>query len=311
MTATAAKWKFAGSEESNRSYSLGDIAEMNDLYSRAQRANAVTKGTPCASFGDYPKEDTATLVSETATKGAGQPAESGRDCINLELVWDYGPTIEAYDLYYTLTEAQGGYITEDELLSKAHAYDEEEKRGGNEKGELKRGIDNARETTFDVWDYSPEDFTTFTGSGSVTETYRAIDSVGNETRYRVTVYIVDTTARDVEKGKVRFISKKHLNTLDADSIWRVNPEYNTQLQAVLNNRKKNTETYTSTALGTNVTFEKPGSGTWETEPEQVWQFSHEDVLAVQEWIEAHGVGNIREENALSNFLKKFAANRIK
>ena len=40
---------------------------------------------------------------------------------NMYRVWDYGPLIEAYDLYYTLEQAQSGYITEEELLSHAKA----------------------------------------------------------------------------------------------------------------------------------------------------------------------------------------------
>lgn len=239
-----------------------------------------------------------------ASSGGSQPY------VNLYAVWDYGPLIEAYDLYYTLEEAQKTTattgITEAELLSRATVTDEED-------GELPPGADKdyggGKKTTFVVSDYSITDFTSFTSDGSVTINYRAIDTAGNITNKMVTVHIVDTTAKKANTGKVRFISKKHLNTLDEDSVWRVDPEYNTQLQAVLNNRKKNTETYTSTALGTNVTFEKPGSGIWETAPEQTWIFSHEQVEEVKAYVDSHGVGNSRSDTALAEFLSRFSSCR--
>ena len=52
-------------------------------------------------------------------------AEDGGE-ITLYAVWDDCPWIQAQDLYYTLEQAQSGFITEEEILSHATATDRED-----------------------------------------------------------------------------------------------------------------------------------------------------------------------------------------
>lgn len=77
---------------------------------------------------------------------------------------------------------------------------------------------------------------------------------------------------------VRYISEEHLDTLEENSIWREreNQEY---LQAIL--RKQ--------------------------EPAETWAFSHEDVLAAQEWITERETGNWKAgQEANQGFLERFS-----
>ena len=69
----------------------------------------------------------------------------------------------------------------------------------------------------------------------------------------------------------------------------------------------NTEHYTVTVLGQAVDIEKPGTGTWTTPPEEVWEFTHEEVLAVQQYVDDHGIGNSEEADGLQGFLTQFAS----
>lgn len=52
-------------------------------------------------------------------------AEDGGE-ITLYAAWDDCPWIQAQDLYYTLEQAQSGFITEEEILSHATATDRED-----------------------------------------------------------------------------------------------------------------------------------------------------------------------------------------
>lgn len=316
----------------------GSIATLYDNLDRETGEEHFTKEEEVTAFLD---EDTGEEVKQKRTgKVAGWmkgEAESGRlyqkgqqeavtalsdgipGAVELTAAWDMGPTIEAYDLYYSLKEAQSGYITEEELLRQAAATDEvvytdAEGNLAKKTVEIKAGTDDTAGTVFKVWDYAPGNFTVFQHSGSITETYLAQDSAGNVTKYRITVHIVDTTPRDTNpsKGKVRFISKKYLWTLDENSIWVKNEEYAQTLRDCLDNERVDQELSDKVSLiPDSMRVIKPGSGHWKKEPEQVWRFSHEDVLRVQEYVKEHGIGNLQEKDGLKNFLEEFKDNRIK
>jgi hypothetical protein len=326
-TATAVQWsldKEAQIGDSN--YGIGNDVSAGDLFRDASnKQGAITNGAPNTDYGLFPKLGQAQMAQADGMRGnvpfamsgsnefsmnlfAAAPA--GQPFVNLYAVWDEGPMVEAYDLYYTLEEAQGTTdttgITMEELLRRAEATDKED-------GVLPHGEDapypGGKKTTFTVSGYAPTDFSSFTAAGSVSINYRAVDTAGNVTNKMVTVYIVDTRARDANKGRVRFISEKYLDTLAEDSIWRVDSAYYDELAAVLANHREGAETFTGTAFGQTVTMEKPGTGTWVTEPEQTWVFTHEQVEAVKAYVEANGIGKTRSEAALDGFLAQFAACR--
>ena len=215
------------------------------------------------------------------TNAAGVTDQSGAT-ITLYAVWDDCPWIVAENLYYTLTQAQSGYITDSEILSHATAYDREDgspiEPGFHENG-----------TSFSIPDYQASDFMQFQREGSCTENLTVVDSTGSTYYKQITVYVVDTTAVAVEpEGTTRFINEYYYNQpeanggLAADSIWLTDPEYAAALQTAFANSRN-------------------GSA------EEVYEFSHEDILAMKQFIDDNGFGNTRSDDALTRFYNQFMA----
>lgn len=226
--------------------------------------------------------------------------------VNLYAIWDEYPQIAASDIYLPLSYAQEGRITEEYLLGYAVATDEELKSTSNTKGILKHGTDSVNGTIFKVLDYQESEFLGAGSDMAMSITYHAEDAVGNVTEKMVMVHLADTTPQPYEPGYVRFISKEYEDTLEENSIWR-SGEYAETLAQVLNNSKTGEE-YTTVsqlqqALGVKP-VKKPGSGTWK-HVEQVWRFTHEEVLAVQEYIDANGLFGSQE-----GFLATFGHCRV-
>ena len=215
------------------------------------------------------------------TNAAGVTDQSGAT-ITLYAVWDDCPWIVAENLYYTLTQAQSGYITDSEILSHATAYDREDgspiEPGFHENG-----------TSFSIPDYQASDFTQFRREGSCTENLTVVDSTGSTYYKQITVYVVDTTAVAVKpEGTTRFINEHYYNQseenggLAADSIWLTDPEYAAALQTAFTNSRNGTA-------------------------EEVYEFSHEDILAMKQFIDDNGFGNTRSDDALTRFYNQFMA----
>ncbi|MDE6904667.1 MAG: S8 family serine peptidase [Lachnospiraceae bacterium] len=226
--------------------------------------------------------------------------------VNLYVIWDEFPQIKAGDLYFSLEEAKKGCLTQDYLLGFAEASDKELVGVTDEKGTISPGEDRKHNTSFWISDYREEDFTGAEENMSLTITYCARDTVGNETRKMVTVHLVDISPRDYKKGKVRFISQEHIDTLPENSLWRTQ-EYAAVLKRTLNNHKTG-EVYTKPSaveqmLGAKP-VKKPGSGSWER-VFQVWKFTHEQVLLVQDFMERKGIHNSQQA-----FLDEFGYCRV-
>ena len=161
-----------------------------------------------------------------------------RVTIRLYAQWDQAPRIVADDLYVSLEDAMAGKITEEWLAAQVEAVDGEDGMLSYGKGEG---------ATYYLLDYSPTDFTAFKRSGSVTQTYYARDSIGNEVRKRIRVYVVDVGVEDSENmdGDIRFISDCYLKDenggwvsedaggLREGSKWMWLEEYREILEAVL------------------------------------------------------------------------------
>ena len=218
---------------------------------------------------------------KTLAEKAGVTDQNGAT-ITLYAVWDDCPWIKATDLYYTLEQAQSGFITAEEILSHATASDREDGSpilpGFHEDG-----------TSFSIPDYAPTDFTQFNSDGSCTENLTVVDSAGSVYKKQITVHVVDTTAKPLENvGTTRFINEYYYNQpyeyggLRDDSIWKTDPEYAETLQDAFDNLKNNT-------------------------PEETYYFSHETILEMKQYIEEHGFGNSKEPDALRNFYDKFMA----
>ncbi len=233
-------------------------------------------------------------------------ADKKMPVIALYAVWDQYPQIFAADMYFPLADAQNGVLTEGYLLNRVKATDYELISGANTEGMLKPGIDADNNTSFSIIDYQAEEFTSATQEMNFTLTFRAKDAAGNISMKMVHVYLVDTSQKEQETGKVRFISGKYADTLVQDSVWR-SGTYAKTLAYVLGN-KKTGEEYTEVTplqqLFGMKPVKKPGSGVW-THVQEVWQFTHEQVLTIQDYVKTVGAGG-----DTSGFIGRFGHCRV-
>ena len=214
-------------------------------------------------------------------------AEDGGE-ITLYAVWDDCPWIQAQDLYYTLEQAQSGFITEEEILSHATAIDRED---GSPilPGTNPAPSDPEVFTSFTIPDYQESEFTNLQHDFATSENLTVVDHTGNTYVKQIMVYVVDTTPV-VEKpeGKTRFISEKYFKLdhehggLEENSIWMTNPEYHAALQRAFDNLKNDT-------------------------PEDEFLIPHETILEMKQYVQDHGIGNSKEPGALTEFYNRFMA----
>ena len=217
-------------------------------------------------------------------------AEDGGE-ITLYAVWDDCPWIQAQDLYYTLEQAQSGFITEEEILSHATATDRED---GSPilPGTNPAPSDPEVCTSFTIPDYQAEEFTNLQHDFATSENLTVVDHVGNTYVKQIMVHVTDTTPKKLTQmdltGVTRFINSKYYNKsfeeggLEDNSIWKVDPEYKAALESALNNMDHDT-------------------------PVETYVFSKETIKQMKQYVETHGIGNSKEPDALRNFYNLFLA----
>ena len=227
-----------------------------------------------------PKWKAGDIVQSLVTEDGGE--------ITLYAVWDDCPWIQAQDLYYTLEQAQSGFITEEEILNHATATDRED---GSPilPGTNPAPSDPEVFTSFTIPDYQESEFTNLQHDFATSENLTVVDHTGNTYVKQIMVYVVDTMPV-VEKpeGKTRFISEKYFKLdhehggLEENSIWMTNPEYHAALQRAFDNLKNDT-------------------------PEDEFLITHETILEMKQYIQDHGIGNSKEPDALTEFYNRFMA----
>ena len=214
-------------------------------------------------------------------------AEDGGE-ITLYAVWDDCPWIQAQDLYYTLEQAQSGFITEEEILSHATATDRED---GSPilPGTNPAPSDPEVFTSFTIPDYQAGEFTNLQHDFATSENLTVVDHTGSTYVKQIMVYVVDTTpVVKKPEGKTRFISEKYFQLdhehggLEENSIWMTNPEYHAALQRAFDNLKNDT-------------------------PEDEFLIPHETILEMKQYVQEHGIGNSKEPGALTEFYNRFMA----
>ena len=214
-------------------------------------------------------------------------AEDGGE-ITLYAVWDDCPWIQAQDLYYTLEQAQSGFITEEEILSHATATDRED---GSPilPGTNPAPSDPGVFTSFTIPDYQAEEFTNLQHDFAISENLTVVDHVGNTYVKQIMVHVTDTTPVKVKpEGKTRFISEKYFNLnhehggFEENSIWMTDPDYHSALQKAFDNLKNDT-------------------------PEDEFLIPHETILEMKQYVQDHGIGNSKEPGALTEFYNRFMA----
>ena len=217
-------------------------------------------------------------------------AEDGGE-ITLYAVWDDCPWIQAQDLYYTLEQAQSGFITEEEILRHATATDRED---GSPilPGTNPAPSDPEVFTSFTIPDYQAGEFTNLQHDFATSENLTVVDHTGNTYVKQIMVYVTDTTPKKITQmdltGVTRFINSKYYHKpyeeggLEDNSIWKVDPEYKAALESALNNMDNDT-------------------------PVETYVLSKETIKEIKKYVEDHGIGNSREPDALNNFYELFLA----
>ena len=267
-----------------------DIVEDTEEIENNKKAEAPKKKVYASVFMGWSLEDGKdTFIPKWKAGDIVQNlvAEDGGE-ITLYAVWDDCPWIQAQDLYYTLEQAQSGFIMEEEILSHATATDRED---GSPilPGTNPAPSDPEVFTSFTIPDYQAEEFTNLQHDFATSENLTVVDHVGNTYVKQIMVHVVDTTPV-VEKpeGKPRFISEKYFNLdhehggLEENSIWMMNPEYHAALQKAFDNLKNDT-------------------------PEDEFLIPHETILEMKQYIQEHGIGNSKEPDALTEFYNRFMA----
>ena len=217
-------------------------------------------------------------------------AEDGGE-ITLYAVWDDCPWIQAQDLYYTLEQAQSGFITEEEILRHATATDRED---GSPilPGTNPAPSDPEVFTSFTIPDYQAGEFTNLQHDFATSENLTVVDHTGNTYVKQIMVYVTDTTPKKITQmdltGVTRFINSKYYHKpyeeggLEDNSIWKVDPEYRAALESALSNMDNDT-------------------------PVETYVLSKETIKEIKKYVEDHGIGNSREPDALNNFYELFLA----
>lgn len=218
--------------------------------------------------------------------------------VTLTAIWDDTAVITAQDRYFTVDDSQSGKITLEELLSTAKVVDD---------------LDADITDKLTVKNYHPDNYNQFKSDGSVKIVYTVTDNSGNKAEISVMAYIVDTTAVEEEKNTyVRFIGPDYYQEsyenggLEENSIWRNDPEYAATLERAMQNRLSITYGYNeATFFNIPIKAKKAASESRDHLVEQ-WVFTKQDIKAVKEYVNEHGIGNIKEPDALANFRLQFA-----
>lgn len=138
------------------------------------------------------------------------------DVITLYAIWDDAPQfiVESYpDRYFTLEEAQQGYITKEELLSTVVVKDRES--GGR--------------LQVDVVGYDADEFTSVTDDCTISTRYEVTDTGGNKSYLNINVWILQngqlppeliSYARSINETYANKDVPETLGGLAVDSKWR-------------------------------------------------------------------------------------------
>ena len=259
---------------------------------------------------------------DAAVYGASQGKMTSGTWLNMYAVWDKFPQLDAYNRYFTLKQAENGEITTEALLTTLRFKDEEDTDGRylyskdyeyNKKENclIIKGKDGA---TLKL--RAETDMDSLKETGKSTIRYTLTDSAGNITTKEVECRIVDTS--DIQKEYdtyVRFISPKYYKKngayvskenggLEEHSIWKTDPEYAALLDKAMSNEKRGIQKKSVRVFGVKFEADDPGSGTWD-HVEETWEFTHEQVRSVDDFVDEHGYMNYKEKDGLKKFREQY------
>ena len=212
-------------------------------------------------------------------------SDDGRASIDLYATWDKAPMFtKAVDI--TILSSEVDTYTKNDVLEDIVAVDVE-----HEKKYHTDIIENGSKVT--VLDFDRNELKQLakgkTGAASVT--LQAKDSVGNITKTRILIWVIqeipeETLTGEVRDGYTRFVSAESYKASYADgglypeSKWLLDDEYKALITSAFSNLESST-------------------------PIETWYFTHEDVVKTQDYIDTYGIGKSKSDVALLNWYNTF------
>lgn len=207
--------------------------------------------------------DKAKVMNLTATDG---------EFIDLYAIWDDAPNFmiaEYPDRFFTLEEAQGGFITEEELLKTVKVYD-------RETHELPKKTTEDVETGDDIGvtivGYDEDEWKSLTDDSTVSVRYQVKDEAGHKTYLNIRVTVTRNGALPKEEVEYyRSISDEYRGGLADLSRWRIDETYSSKLDDAFSGSAKTHSLYVGA----------------------------DELDTVRDYVKDNGMGNSRDGNALS------------
>lgn len=231
----------------------------------------------------------------------------------LNAVWDQYPEFEEMDPIHVFKSDNYDYMTDDWLLKFVTVNDRED-------GKLINGKDVT------VENFDPEELKQLQHTGAASVTFRATDSAKNVTRYTVTIVVEDRTPLEktlpddlsgklyYENSYPRFICREAFEIGDPDSPNYFGSGYNgtttnmygqkVPVYLYVGGLHPQSRWYTDDVWKKEIYqgFENEENDT----PEEVWEFTHQDILDIQKYVDDNGLGDMNGEGNLDKFYQEFA-----
>lgn len=179
---------------------------------------------------------------------AGQLSQTDGDTITLYAVWDDAPQFVVNEYphrFFTLQQAQSGFITESELLSTVEATDRE--TNPLEHKTRAQVVSSGNDVGVTLYDYDSSDYTSLTGPATISLTYKVKDEVGSVAFLRIRVAISDGTITAPTRTQyLRGIAPHYFTEpagnggLAPQSLWRLDPTRQNALAAALDGHAQST-----------------------------------------------------------------------
>lgn len=245
------------------------------------------------------KDGVCHKVTYEVTDSAGNTVQAVGD---VYVKYNNFPVITAGDRFFTLEEAQSGMINE-ELILHSQLESKDIKVSDEEEGIFNTPGDGAKKVN--LLDFDAEELKAFTEPGYRMVTIHTQDSygpdgLGKETTKQIIIYVMkDGEIPDVNKAKeVRFIDKKNY-----DKNKDVNPE--TMTEEEIEQRNANGGLNVNSKWYHNDVYRTEIENTFDKTTGTQYDFTLEEIEKVKEYIKEHGIGNMKEEDALKNFADQF------
>ena len=284
-------------------YSAGKLEDGNKQPSYSESfINGMTSNDHLDTwFLELEKDKTVThKVTYEVTDSVGNTTQAVGE---VYVKYNQFPEIAAEDRYFTLEEANAGMITAEAILNQPlsdgsiHVNDQEE-------GVFSTVGPNPKQVK--LLDFDADEFKNFKKGGYRKVTLHTQDTYGpngygKETAKQIIIYVVeDGEIPDVNKAKqIRFIDKKNYDK-NKDVMP---PESMTESQ--MEEKNNNGGLYVNSIWYHDTAYRTVIENTFNKKDGKCYHYTIDQVNQMKDYVDKHGIGNIKEENALANFADQF------